>query len=59
MTNGDRIRQMTDRQLAKSGLIDIRCDECPFRDKKGCCGGDCIKAIEKWLKKEVKDDAEH
>ena len=54
MTNGDRIRQMTDEQIA--GLL--HCGECAYRnsDAETCERYDCKEGILKWLKQEVYDD---
>ena len=61
MTNGDRIRQMTDEELA--AFIDIyniedicktRCDVANYMD---CMAGEQCKAhILAWLKQEVSDE---
>lgn len=61
MTNGDRIRQMTDEELADfldtitdccHGVILSNCDRCPMKyaDEAPFC------RIDEWLKQEVKDD---
>lgn len=57
MTNADRIRSMTDEELAK--LMDesteyFNCDECEFR-RLDDCGTSllCQRHILKWLKQEV------
>lgn len=55
MTNGDRIRQMTDEDLA-DWLTDGHdiCDMCQF----GTCRPDyeCEKGVLEWLKQEVKEN---
>ena len=58
MTNGDKIRQMTDEQLAEMlNIIVNHCNndvcrkECPLYD---CCAAD-IDWQERWLKQEVDD----
>ena len=51
-TNGDRIRQMTDEELANIVQFWLECDDCPCND--GDCGADCFYAACKWLKQEVK-----
>lgn len=59
-TNADRIRQMTDRELAKMvGMKVCRIvkpdgSDCP----KGFYFGKCDKCVLKWLKQEVSEDAE-
>lgn len=65
MTNGDRIRQMTDEELAK--FIDIydiedicrtRCAKTgEERNRCMCYGEECKSHILKWLKQEVSEDA--
>ena len=53
ITNGDRIRQMTDEELEKTvGFLD--CESCiaiPLN-----CHGNCRKFFAKWLKQEAKQD---
>lgn len=57
MTNGDRIRQMTDEQLANF-LIEADmniCDFCASQHAKSplvCEQQDCTKGILEWLKQE-------
>ena len=56
-SNGDRIRQMTDEELAK--VIDSYaiCSKCAYRLVPSC-GAKCIDGHLKWLKQEVKTDDE-
>ena len=53
MTNGDRIRAMSDEELAELIADDwcevIYCPEAPF------CNGNCVIHILDWLKKEVEE----
>lgn len=62
MTNADRIRSMTDEELAK--LMDeatkyFNCDECEFRHLDDCGTGLlCQRHILKWLKQEVDENEE-
>lgn len=66
MTNGDRIRQMTDEELA--AFIDIydiedicrtRCAKTgEARERCMCYGEECKGNILQWLKQEVKTDDE-
>ena len=53
-TNADRIRAMTDEELAKLIADDwcevINCPEAPF------CNGNCEIHILEWLRQEVNDD---
>ena len=55
VTNGDRIRAMTDEELAEILIRHIDCYECEVR-KDGCCTGDgtCRQDILDWLRQEVK-----
>ena len=59
MTNGDRIRQMTDEDLVR--MIDMRVCRIVKPDGKDCPKGfyfgKCNKCILKWLKQEVNEDA--
>ena len=59
MTNGDRIRQMTDEEL-REFLNDIA-DKCSMQDCKYCpMNGACDDvpiSMRKWLKQEVSENA--
>ncbi len=46
MTNGDRIRAMTDKELAHWWCYKRPCDRCPHDTPYGC-------AIFEWLRKET------
>ena len=53
MTNGDRIRQMKDEELAKK----LRCNSCLYQIMKSECESlDCEYGILAWLEKEVEED---
>lgn len=59
-TNGDRIRQMTDEQLAEmlneiKGCIRNECSRCPLKYVKTIC---CTMSIAEWLRKEVDEDGQ-
>lgn len=58
MTNGDRIRQMTDEKLAEF-LNDVA-DNCSMQECKNCpMNGACVDvpiSMAKWLKQEVSDE---
>ena len=59
-SNGDRIRQMTDEELAE--MLDIYevveiCQYCANVELT-CIGGTCYRGILEWLKQEVKNDDE-
>lgn len=61
LTNGDRIRQMTDEQLAKFMCLvkDKLCFGCSFSHVDECEGISCEEARTQWLKQEVKKDASY
>jgi hypothetical protein len=58
MSNADRIRSMTDEELAEllneAGTI-VKCSECDecMENEYGCCIADCRKPLLAWLKSEV------
>lgn len=51
MTSGDRIRQMTDEELAERMAIEMDCNICPLQSDKGC-DGNCELGALMWLKQE-------
>lgn len=57
MTNGDKIRQMTDEELVES--IGLACKRCLYSN--GECdsgyGEGCITGNLEWLKQEASEDA--
>lgn len=58
MTNADRIRQMTDEELAEMLLLStcyFGCNKCKYHGK--CKGKSCTEAALEWLKQEVSEDA--
>lgn len=59
MTNGDRIRQMTDEELAEFMCLvkDKLCFGCSFSHVDECEGIPCEEARKQWLQKEVSEDA--
>lgn len=54
MTNGDKLRQMTDEELAK---IMRSCTFCAYLDKGCQHNGTCTQGFLEWLKQEVDEDA--
>ena len=56
MTNADRIRAMTDEEMADL-FIEKHDDEnyfaCPVRFFRGCSKSDCMVCFLDWLKQEV------
>ena len=62
MTNADRIRNMTDDELAEfltgDVLTVVDCCDCDEPENEyGSCIGDCKKHYLKWLQAEVKEGA--
>ena len=59
LTNADRIRQMTDEELAKFMCLvkDKLCFGCSFSHVDECEGITCEEARKQWLKQEVNEDA--
>ena len=53
MTNADKIREMTDAELAAWAAHITECPRCPA--ERTHCGMDCHKAWLDWLKREVQD----
>lgn len=67
MTNGDKIRSMTDDELAWwmwTGMIRFRCEVCPLSKDKDigtemyCTGkhGSCVLNVRDWLKQESEEE---
>lgn len=53
MTNGDRIRQMTDEELAESLSGSVAC-----KHVASCLDTSCYECTLEWIKQEVKTDDE-
>lgn len=53
-TNGDRIRRMTDDELAD--VLQGQCACCAYR-LTGCTEKECKGGVLEWLKQEVSEDA--
>lgn len=56
-TNADRIRSMTDEELAELMDDDLKyfnCNICELPNKADCDGSCCKEYILKWLKSEIK-----
>lgn len=51
MTNADKIRAMTDEELAKKFIL-LNCADCPVFKQ---CYNKCEVAALKWLKQEVEE----
>lgn len=54
-TNGDKIRQMSDEELAEIVRFVLDCEDCTFHGNNGC-SGDCYTGAISWLRKEVHED---
>lgn len=57
MTNGDKIRSMTDDEIAEMLLLStcyFGCNKCKHHGK--CKGKSCTEAALEWLKQEVSED---
>lgn len=54
MTNGDRVRQMKDEDLAD--VIQGQCACCAYQ-LTGCTERECKDGAYAWLKQEVREDA--
>jgi hypothetical protein len=60
MTNGDKIRSMTDEELVT--VLDTDCNRCVKSENCELCGdpvgyGICVKGNIEWLKQEAREDA--
>lgn len=51
MTNGERIRQMSDKELAEFLENFKDCEHCAFSEKE-CCKKPCSSGIKKWIQSE-------
>lgn len=59
MTNADRIRAMSDEELAKFIADPCQCEVEPERDGYRECGNElCIKYLLNWLQKPAEEDAD-
>lgn len=57
MTNADKIRRMTDEELAEWFAPHIMCNICDKKDKPdGCNMNECKKYALVYMKKEVSED---
>lgn len=55
MTNGDRLRSMSDEELARFLCVvkEKLCFACKYEHVSECEGISCEKAREQWLKQEI------
>ena len=57
MTNGDRIRAMTDGELGELINRMYSCSFCIYSEKAGpCLQKDCATGVSQWVKQEADDD---
>ena len=59
MTNADRIRQMTDEELAAWLASRMLCGECPLYatdNERKCWSLDCVKGALEYLQQDAKED---
>lgn len=54
-TNADRIRSMTDEELAELWWERVDCGECPVHKECKLTGQDCKRLAIDWLKQEVEE----
>jgi hypothetical protein len=60
MTNGDKIRQMSNEELAKEfahNSLQEKCDVCVYKDRTGFCNTkkDCEEGIKAFLHMEIQE----
>lgn len=58
LTNGDKIRAMTDRELAEKASGMIVCFWCPVKGCRGCAPDECTEAFLTWLRSPVEESHE-
>ena len=58
MTNGDKIRQMTDEELTEWLAERGDCKTCAWYGKDCAKRGSCKRGIAEWLRKEANEDDE-
>lgn len=56
MTNGDKVRKMSDNELAKSVRKMIcSCFDCPFFERCINSSKSCMELIEEWFREEAEE----
>ncbi len=55
-TNADRIRAMSDEELANMWVSYVDCGECPAHRECNMLPQDCLRLALEWLKKEVDEN---
>lgn len=53
MTNADRIRAMTDEELANMWFSYVDCGECPMHRECNMLPQDCLRLALEWLRQEA------
>ena len=53
MTNGDRIRQMSNEELAGEFFNKLPCQMCEFKSEPNCSVSSCKTGIKAYLESEV------
>ena len=56
ITNADRIRSMTDEELANMWFSYVDCGECPMHRECNMLPQDCLRLALEWLKEEAVDN---
>ena len=60
MTNGDKIRSMSDKELARildDSKVFFTCNDCKYGSSRGSiCDKDCVKVMEEWLGQEAEEN---
>ena len=54
-TNADRIRSMSDEELAEFFSEKMDCAPCPASEEVECGCDRCVDLIKEWLKREVEE----
>lgn len=57
-TNADRIRAMTDEELAEQASGMIVCFWCPVKGCRGCAPDECTEAWLAWLRSPAESEGE-
>lgn len=55
VTNGDKVRAMSDKELAEKASRSITCLWCPVGDCCGCGQDECKEALLTWLRSPVEE----
>lgn len=55
MTNGDKVRAMTDEELAEAATRTIICFWCPVKGCRGCAPDECMEKLLTWFRSPAND----